>query len=229
MNVSRACSRRESGREERCHVLPWAGQPSFSHLSCYLNVREGCAWQSRSAHVTEGLACFFQQNVTASTPFQVRDVARHRCHQSPEWARDRPFNHAIPFRTALPGWLRVQLQLRSRKWWTPQRHPRLELKTLILEGYKTITEKIDTVARTVALMRHDLDKMWDKVKDLGQQDDYGTATQKKWRFFMEVKKKLQERGLVHVLLPPAQLHVDVLGKRHFFDNPEEAMQFIKNN
>ncbi|KAJ1103828.1 hypothetical protein NDU88_001249 [Pleurodeles waltl] len=43
----------------------------------------------------------------------------------------------------------------------------LELKTLILEGNKAIREKIDGVATTVALMRQDLDKLRDKVKNLG--------------------------------------------------------------
>ncbi|KAJ1117107.1 hypothetical protein NDU88_005307 [Pleurodeles waltl] len=42
----------------------------------------------------------------------------------------------------------------------------LELKTLILEGNKAITEKIDGVATTVALIQQNLDKMWEKVKGL---------------------------------------------------------------
>ncbi|KAJ1197410.1 hypothetical protein NDU88_001270 [Pleurodeles waltl] len=59
--------------------------------------------------------------------------------------------------------------------------------------------------------------------------DCGTATQKKWRSYVEVKKKLRERGLAYALLPPGQLRVDVRGKRHLFDQLEEAMQFIENN
>ncbi|KAJ1197411.1 hypothetical protein NDU88_001271 [Pleurodeles waltl] len=43
----------------------------------------------------------------------------------------------------------------------------LELKTLILEGNKAITKKIDGVAMTVVLMRQELAKMREKVKDLG--------------------------------------------------------------
>ncbi|KAJ1109599.1 hypothetical protein NDU88_006959 [Pleurodeles waltl] len=58
--------------------------------------------------------------------------------------------------------------------------------------------------------------------------DYGTATEKKHRSFMEAKKKLQEHRLVYALLPPARLQGDVRGKRHFFDEPEEAIQFTEN-
>ncbi|KAJ1210738.1 hypothetical protein NDU88_006100 [Pleurodeles waltl] len=43
----------------------------------------------------------------------------------------------------------------------------LGLRTLILECNKAITEKADRVATTVALMQQDLDKMREKVKDLG--------------------------------------------------------------
>ncbi|KAJ1111019.1 hypothetical protein NDU88_008357 [Pleurodeles waltl] len=47
-------------------------------------------------------------------------------------------------------------------------HPStLELKQLILEGNRAITEKIDGVAITVVLIRQDMDKMGDRVGELG--------------------------------------------------------------
>ncbi|KAJ1081314.1 hypothetical protein NDU88_001496 [Pleurodeles waltl] len=59
--------------------------------------------------------------------------------------------------------------------------------------------------------------------------DYGTVTQEKGRSFVELRKKLRERGLAYALLPPAHLRVDLRGKRHFIDQTEEGMQFIENN
>ncbi|KAJ1153539.1 hypothetical protein NDU88_006298 [Pleurodeles waltl] len=47
----------------------------------------------------------------------------------------------------------------------------LELKTLIMEGNKAITEKIDGVATKVALMQQDMDKLRDKVQDMGTRMD----------------------------------------------------------
>ncbi|KAJ1136510.1 hypothetical protein NDU88_002925 [Pleurodeles waltl] len=38
--------------------------------------------------------------------------------------------------------------------------------------------------------------------------DYGIATQKEWKMFMDVKKRLRDRGLSYVLLPPVRLRVD---------------------
>ncbi|KAJ1163834.1 hypothetical protein NDU88_004286 [Pleurodeles waltl] len=59
----------------------------------------------------------------------------------------------------------------------------LKLKNLILKGYKGITEKTDGVAITVALLRQDMDKMRERVKDLSARtnDTYellGTHTTK---------------------------------------------------
>ncbi|KAJ1103323.1 hypothetical protein NDU88_000749 [Pleurodeles waltl] len=42
----------------------------------------------------------------------------------------------------------------------------LENENLILEDNKAITKKIDDVANTVALLRHDMGKMRERVKDL---------------------------------------------------------------
>ncbi|KAJ1109420.1 hypothetical protein NDU88_006781 [Pleurodeles waltl] len=58
--------------------------------------------------------------------------------------------------------------------------------------------------------------------------DYGVGIQQRLRSFMEVKRKLRDKGLAYALLPLVRLRIDVLGKRYFFDNVEDVMQFIEN-
>ncbi|KAJ1218540.1 hypothetical protein NDU88_006118 [Pleurodeles waltl] len=47
----------------------------------------------------------------------------------------------------------------------------LVLKNLIKEGYKAITEKIDGVVITVALLCRDVDNIQERIKDLGIRAD----------------------------------------------------------
>ncbi|KAJ1160231.1 hypothetical protein NDU88_000733 [Pleurodeles waltl] len=47
----------------------------------------------------------------------------------------------------------------------------LDIKSLILEGNNAITEKIDGLDITVALMHQDMEKMRERVKDLGIRTD----------------------------------------------------------
>ncbi|KAJ1106516.1 hypothetical protein NDU88_003917 [Pleurodeles waltl] len=49
----------------------------------------------------------------------------------------------------------------------PSSSTNLALKNLILEGNKAITEKIDGVAITMVLLKQDIDKMRDRMRELG--------------------------------------------------------------
>ncbi|KAJ1169917.1 hypothetical protein NDU88_001803 [Pleurodeles waltl] len=55
--------------------------------------------------------------------------------------------------------------------WDPISPFMLKLKNVIMDCSMAITEKINGVATLVMLLRQNLDKMWDRVKDMGMRVD----------------------------------------------------------
>ncbi|KAJ1159818.1 hypothetical protein NDU88_000323 [Pleurodeles waltl] len=76
----------------------------------------------------------------------------------------------------------------------PEPDSTLEFKQLILKGNRLITEKIDGVAITVALLRQDMDKMHDLIAELSNRVDDTTDTLETLsRQLMDQEKQLQRQ------------------------------------
>ncbi|KAJ1149870.1 hypothetical protein NDU88_002669 [Pleurodeles waltl] len=88
---------------------------------------------------------------------QSQTGVRQNCPVHPDCSDEVGFN------VALLGWC-PGVELETGETTTPTAR---DIKKLILEGNRTITEKLDGVAVTVTLLHQDMEKMRERVKDLG--------------------------------------------------------------
>lgn len=59
--------------------------------------------------------------------------------------------------------------------------------------------------------------------------DFSVETQRRRRSFMDVKKRLRDRELKYSMLYPSRLHVQFKGTVKFFDNPQDACDWLDQN
>lgn len=59
--------------------------------------------------------------------------------------------------------------------------------------------------------------------------DYSAETQRRRQSFTDVKKRLRERELKYSVLYPSRLCVQFKGTVKFFDNPQDACDWLDHN